>query len=109
LQQVADIHLLASSEEGFGLSVVEAAACGLPNIVAAAGALTEVVQNGIDGIHVQGAQPEAFAEALLRLSKNADLRLQMGQAGRQHAVTTFSVAAYKNNIVQQIQRLLTSN
>ncbi|WP_331351975.1 glycosyltransferase family 4 protein [Cellvibrio sp. UBA7671] len=109
LQQVADIHLLASSEEGFGLSVVEAAACGLPNIVAAAGALTEVVQNGIDGIHVQGAQPEAFAEALLRLSENADLRLQMGHAGRQHAVTTFSVAAYKNNIVQQIQRLLTSN
>jgi glycosyltransferase involved in cell wall biosynthesis len=45
LQNVADIHLSASSEEGFGLSVVEAAACGLPNIVSASGALTEVVDN----------------------------------------------------------------
>lgn len=109
LQQVADIHLLASSEEGFGLSVVEAAACGLPNIVSASGALMEVVQNGIDGIHVQGAQPEAFAEALLQLSENPHLRLRMGQAGRQQAVDKFSVAAYKNNMLQQLKSLLPSN
>lgn len=109
LQQVADIHLLASSEEGFGLSVVEAAACGLPNIVSASGALMEVVQNGIDGIHVQGAQPEAFAEALLQLSENPDLRLRMGQAGRQQAMNKFSVTTYKNNMLQQLNSLLPSS
>jgi glycosyltransferase involved in cell wall biosynthesis len=109
LQQVADIHILTSSEEGFGLSVVEAAACGLPNIVAASGALTEVVQNGIDGIHVLSAQPEAFADAILQLSENPALRERMGNAGRAQAVAKFSVAAYKHNMLQQLRRLLPPN
>lgn len=106
LQQAADIHILTSSEEGFGLAAVEAAACGLPNIVAACGALTEVVQNSIDGIHVQGAQPQAFANAILQLSENPDLRLHMGKAGREQAVTRFSVTAYKHNMLQQLRSLL---
>lgn len=109
LQQVADIHILASSEEGFGLSVVEAAACELPNIVSACGALVEVVQDGVDGIHVQNAEPEAFAEAILHLSENPDLRKQMGKVGREQAVAKFSVAAYKHNMLQQIHNLLSSN
>lgn len=109
LQHVADIHILASSEEGFGLSVVEAAACGLPNIASASGALTEVVQNGIDGIHVLDAQAESFADAILLLSENPDLRKRMGNAGRAQAVAKFSVTAYKHNMVQQLRRLLPSN
>lgn len=109
LQQVADIHILTSSEEGFGLSVVEAAACGLPNIVSTAGALVEVVQNGIDGIHVQNAQPETFAEAILQLSEDPELRSKMGAAGRAQAVAKFSVDVYKQNVLQQLRRLLPPN
>ena len=107
--QISDIHLLASSEEGFGLSVAEAAACGLPNIVSASCALTEVVQDSVDGIHIHDPSPDAFAKAILRLSENPKLRLQMGEQGRRQAVSKFSVTAYQNNIMQHIHNLLGLN
>lgn len=106
-QQVTDIHLLASDEEGFGLSVAEAAACGLPNIVSASGALVEIVQDGVDGIQVHGDSAEHFAQAILQLTESSELRSRMGQAGRQQAVDRFSVTAYKKNMLQQLESLLT--
>lgn len=106
LQHVADIHISASSEEGFGLSVVEAAACGLPNIVSASGALTEVVENEADGIHVKGSAVEPFADAILRLASDKNLREKMGAYGQQKAEEKYSLAAYKNNFVNEIKKML---
>lgn len=106
LQHVADIHISASSEEGFGLSVVEAAACGLPNIVSASGALTEVVVDEFDGIHVKGSDAELFADAILKLSRDKELREKLGDCGQQKAVGKYSLTAYKTNITNEIKNML---
>jgi glycosyltransferase involved in cell wall biosynthesis len=86
--------------------VVEAAACGLPNIVSASGALTEVVQHDVDGIHVTSAHPDAFAAAILQLSEDPDRRKRMGDAGRAQAVAKFSVHAYQQKILLQLRQLV---
>lgn len=61
--------LLPSSREGYGMVVVEAAACGTPSIVIVGedNAATELVQDGVNGAIVQFAEPEAIAAAIERV------------------------------------------
>jgi glycosyltransferase involved in cell wall biosynthesis len=81
----ADVFALASETETFGNVVVEAAASGLPAIVAAAGAAHEHVVDGVTGMVLDGGDPAAFAHAILALFDDAPRRLAMGRAARSHA------------------------
>ena len=81
----ADVFAFASETETFGNVVVEAAASGLPAVVATAGAAHEHVIDGATGFVVAGA--EALAAALVRLLDDADLRARMGCAARAHAAS----------------------
>lgn len=81
----ADVFALASETETFGNVVLEAAASGLPAIVAAAGAAHEHVLDGVTGMVRNGSDPAAFAGAILALFADAPRRLAMGRAARSHA------------------------
>ena len=61
--------LLPSRREGYGMVVVEASAHATPSIVVAAedNAATELVQDGINGVVVASADPEAIADAIVRV------------------------------------------
>jgi glycosyltransferase involved in cell wall biosynthesis len=61
--------LLPSRREGYGMVVVEAAARATPSVVVAAAdnAATELVQDGVNGVVVQSADPEAIASAIVRV------------------------------------------
>ena len=65
----ADVLLAPSLYEGFGLTVLEAMACGTPTIVANASSLPEVVGNA--GILVEPLDVEAIADAVIRLQDSA--------------------------------------
>ena len=82
----ADVFAFPSETETFGNVVVEAAASGLPAVVAAAGAAHEHVAHGATGLVVPGADPAAFAGALVELLDDADARARMGHAARERAV-----------------------
>jgi glycosyltransferase involved in cell wall biosynthesis len=60
--------VLPSSREGYGLIVVEAAACGTPSIVVRAedNAATELVDEGVNGFVARSASPEDIADAIVR-------------------------------------------
>ncbi|WP_277543703.1 glycosyltransferase family 4 protein [Haloarcula laminariae] len=69
--------------EGFGLIYLEALAAGLPVVCVDEGAAPEVV--GEAGIMTEARSPSAFAEGLLRLLDDKDLREQLSQQGRERA------------------------
>ena len=88
----ADLFLLHSQEESFGLAALEALASGVPVVAARVGGLAEVVINGQTGILTELGDLEAQAEAILSLLADSARIQAMGQAGRADAETRFNPA-----------------
>ncbi|NIM52059.1 MAG: glycosyltransferase [Gemmatimonadales bacterium] len=76
-----------SAKEGWGISNVEAAACGTPAIASDSPGLRESVQHGETGILVPHDDSDALASALLRLSSDVGLVETLGRAARRFAET----------------------
>lgn len=83
----ADVCVLPSYYESFGLAALEAAACGRPVVASRVGGLSTVVKDGETGFLVGWQCPGPFVERLDMLLQREDLREQMGAAARKHAET----------------------
>lgn len=93
------IYVSTAAVEGFGISVAEAAACGLPVIAYdAPGGLREVVVDGVTGRLIAPDHPDAFVEAVERLLPDRSLRECMGRAGRDYVSRHFSIAEVLDNL-----------
>jgi N-acetyl-alpha-D-glucosaminyl L-malate synthase BshA len=86
----ADVFLLPSETEAFGLAALEAMACEVPVVATAVGGLPEVVVDGETGYLRPVGDVQAMAAAVLRLLEDDELRRGMGEAGRRRAVEIFS-------------------
>jgi D-inositol-3-phosphate glycosyltransferase len=92
--RAADVCLVPSRSESFGLVALEAAACGIPVVASAVGGLTTLVDHGHTGFLVDSRDPERFAEAAARVLDDTDLARTMGAAGAARARTyTWSTTA----------------
>ncbi len=83
--RAADICLVPSRAESFGLVALEAAACGTPVIAAAVGGLRTLVEHGATGFLVEGREPEAFAAYSAELLDNPRLAEAMGSSAAARA------------------------
>jgi N-acetyl-alpha-D-glucosaminyl L-malate synthase BshA len=96
----ADVFVLSSSEESFGLSALEAMSCGTPVVATRVGGVSEVVDDRVSGLLSGADDLEGFASNLSRLLTDRDLAERMGRAARQAAEQRFSrgkvVARYEN-------------
>ncbi len=89
--QAADAFALASSNEGFPCSLLEAMSAGLPSLVSNIPANAQLIKPGIHGMHFPVGDEQAIAEALHSLRRDANLRARMGAAARELAVSEYSV------------------
>ena len=71
--------------ESFGMVLIEAMAAGTPVIASAIAGYNDVVTNGVDGVLVPPADPQALAEELQLLALEPERRVAMGEAGRRSA------------------------
>jgi glycosyltransferase involved in cell wall biosynthesis len=74
-----------SAKEGWGISNVEAAACGTPALVSDSPGLRESVRDGDTGFLVPHGRPAALADAMLRLADAPALVERLGAGGRRFA------------------------
>ena len=94
-----DIFVNISRNESFGVSVLEASACGKPVIVSDVGGLSEVVQEHVTGLKVRVEDIEATSKAIVTLAKDQQMRKNMGENGRNFVLRNFDL---KKNITDTI-------
>jgi N-acetyl-alpha-D-glucosaminyl L-malate synthase BshA len=89
LLSLADLFLLPSEQESFGLAALEAMACGVPVVASQAGGLPEVVVDGETGFLRPVGDVAGMAAAALRLLRDPDLHGRFAAAGVERARTNF--------------------
>ena len=82
----AEVVVMPSLYESFGMVALEAMACGVPVIASEVGGLGYLVQNGITGYTIPDSDPKALCDKLAELLRNTDLRNQMGRYAAEYAV-----------------------
>jgi glycosyltransferase involved in cell wall biosynthesis len=78
----SDVYALCSVREGLSNSLIEAMAAGLPSVCTQVSGVDELVREPGSGIIVPQDDIAAFADALVRLGRDSDARVRMGEIGR---------------------------
>jgi D-inositol-3-phosphate glycosyltransferase len=92
--QAADVCLVPSRTESFGLVALEAAACGTPVVAASVGGLRTLVEDGDTGFLVDGRLPHDYSAPVALLLDDSDLAAELGRnAAARSARYAWSIAA----------------
>jgi D-inositol-3-phosphate glycosyltransferase len=83
--RAADIVLVPSRSESFGLVALEAAACGVPVVASAVGGLLSLVDDGETGYLIEGRKPADYADAMRTILNDSELAASMGKAAVERA------------------------
>jgi D-inositol-3-phosphate glycosyltransferase len=101
----AEVVVVPSYYESFGMVALEAMACGTPVIATQVGGLPFLVKDGITGFIVPNDDPLALEKALTKLMCKSDLRNQMSLNSQKYA-QTYSWDLIITKIIKQYQELL---
>jgi D-inositol-3-phosphate glycosyltransferase len=97
--RAADVTVVPSFNESFGLVALESQACGTPVVAAAVGGLRTAVRHGESGLLIDGHNPADYAAVLRRLAEEPRLRTRLGRDAVRHA-TAFGWAATADRLLE---------
>jgi hypothetical protein len=103
------IFIAPSRYESFGLVAVEAMRYSKAVIVGKSGGLAEVIENGVDGYHVDPDDSEELAKIILDLWECDDLRIKMGMAARKSYETKYTRDIMVKNAIKAYSTFVKKN
>jgi D-inositol-3-phosphate glycosyltransferase len=108
----AEVTVMPSLYESFGMVALEAMACGTPVIASEVGGLGYLVQDGLTGYTIPDSEPDTLCDKLSWLLGDAHLRREMGLSAAQHAlgyawekIAAQIVAVYKEVSVAPLEKI----
>ncbi len=101
----ADIFCLPSYREGLPMTIIEAAACGVPAVASRIYGITDAVEDGETGLLFPAGEVAALTYALLKLMTENELRQQMGNAARVRALGLFPSEKITRKLMTWYDRL----
>lgn len=102
----ADVVMLLSRREGLPMVLLEAMAAGVPVVATCVGGVPEVVIDGVTGLLVGPGCADQAAKAVARLLGAGQLAHRLGQAGRRHVTSRFSLDRVAAQYVQLYRRVM---
>lgn len=102
--RAADVFTLSSRYEPFGMTAVEAMACGTPTVITTEGGLWEQVVWGLEAISANPFDPQAYGHAVCSILQNPRVAAQLAKYGSHKARAHFTWTG----VAQQVLRLLQS-
>ncbi len=104
----ADLFLMPSDHESFGLAALEAMSSETPVIGSDSGGLREVVEDGVTGVLAPVGDVETMARRAVEILKNPPLHQSMARAGRERAMRLFGVDRIVDQYVALYEKVLES-
>jgi glycosyltransferase involved in cell wall biosynthesis len=98
LLKAMDLFVFPSRNEALGIALLEAMYGGLPIVAAKTGGIPEIVEDGKTGLLVESEDVEGFADAMLHLAGNPELRHTLGNAAREYVALHHSHESYADRL-----------
>ena len=95
---IMDVFVLPSVKEGLGIALLEALVSGKACVASKVGGISDVIDDGVNGLLIEACKPETIAAAVLRLIKDPALRDKLGQKGNILAKEKFSLDMMAGNV-----------
>lgn len=96
----ADIYFQPSLTEALSVALIEASYFGLPIVSSNIGGIPEIIKCGVSGLLNNSCNPEEYAESLIRLINDKDLRIRMGNSAHNFILENFSREREINEWIQ---------
>lgn len=105
LTRSADLFVMSSVTEGLGSTLLDAMAMGLAVVGTTAGGIPEAVEDGVTGVLVPPGDSAALGAAIVRVLRDPEARVRMGQAGRARVTAQFGVDRLVDGTLDVYQRV----
>lgn len=101
-----DIFVMPSRNEGLGISIMEAQACGLPVVASRVGGIPSLIEDGKTGLLVEPENVEDLALKLIELLKNPQQSKEMGLRAKKFAQNNYSSEKMVDKTLDAYQKVL---
>ena len=103
--RATDVFALSSRYEPFGMTAVEAMACGTPTVVTTEGGLWEQVTWGLEALYANPFDPDAFGHAIAAVLMRPRVRDQLAKFGSQKARSRFTWTGVAQQLLRVLQNI----